>query len=133
VAACRSFIEAQAARSDLSGIEVSFSEIFTDPPAHLDPERRGRIGWYFRVANGRVEVGEGVLEGADVGIVGDYATVLPLARVVHADDPQAAEAAGRDAERAISEGKLRFDGDRARLATLPWTAVLHDTMARQTS
>jgi hypothetical protein len=133
IAAVRRFIEERAAGSDLRGIEVSFSEIFDDPPPHLDPERRGRIGWYFRVADGRVEVRGGVLENACVRIIGDYAAVLPLARIVHGDGPAERARAAREAERAIARGTLRLEGDRSRLAALPWAGLLHDHMARRTA
>ena len=36
-----------AGDTDLSGIEVTFSEVFTDAPKHLDPDDQGRIGWYM--------------------------------------------------------------------------------------
>ena len=133
IAAVRRFIEERAATSDLAGVEVSFSEIFTDPPAHLDPQGRGRIGWYFEVAGGRVVVDAGILENADVNITGDYATVLPLARIVHGDDPAEAARALREVERAVAAGKLRLVGDRSRLAALPWAGLLHDFRARTTS
>ena len=61
----REYIEGQAKGADLSGINVAFNEVFTDAPARLNPNAAGKIGWYVRVADGRLEVGSGVLPNAD--------------------------------------------------------------------
>ena len=53
IGVAREFIERQAEGADLTGINVTFNEVFTDPPAHLDHHDAGKIGWYLRIADNR--------------------------------------------------------------------------------
>ena len=135
VDAMRSIIEGKLreGKVDLTGIASSFCEESTDPPGHLLPEGAKSIGWYFRIADGRVEVGQGVLDAADVKIVADYATVLPLARMVFANNPQAAAEAAKVMEEAAAAGKIRREGDATAAAAIPALATLHDDIARLTA
>lgn len=135
VSAMRSIIEGKLGEGkvDLTGIAYSFCEEFTDPPEHLRVGGSKSIGWYFRIGDGRVEVGQGVLDDADVKIVADYATVLPLARTVFADDPQAAAQAAKLMEEAAASGKIRREGDATAAAAIPALATIHDDIARLTA
>ena len=50
IALARDYLLGQSEDADLVGLEVAFNEVFTDPPAHLDPDATGKIGWFIRVA-----------------------------------------------------------------------------------
>lgn len=122
IAAAREYLLAQSADADLGGVDVAFNEVFTDPPAHLDPDGTGRIGWYLRVADGAVEVGAGVLPGADLRLTVDYETVLPAARRLSTD-------ALDEAEQTVLANAIHRDGDPAVMTGVPWMVGLHDAMA----
>ena len=127
IAAAREYLLREATSADLTGVEVAFNEVFTDPPAHLDPDGTGRIGWYLRVAEGKVEVGEGVLPRADLRLTVDYQTVLPAARRLSTDAPM------DEATQAALASAIGREGDPAVMAAVPWMAGLHDVMAVRTS
>jgi hypothetical protein len=136
VAEARRYVReaAAAASADLAGISLTFNEVFTDAPAHLEPDDQGRIGWYLRITDGEIEVARGILKGVDVRITADYDWVLPLARTVFADDPEAAEAAQASFAEGTASGKVRVEGDReAGPSQFPWLAGLHDALARVTA
>ena len=126
IAAARAFLLGEARDADLTGVDVTFNEVFTDPPAHLDPDGVGRIGWYLSVADGQVEVGEGILPHADLCLTADYETVLPAARWL-SSDPPLPEATQVALGRAIQR-----EGDVEAMAAVPWMAGLHDAMAVRT-
>ncbi len=126
IAVAREFIERQAEGADLTGINVTFNEVFTDPPAHLDPEGAGRIGWYLRITDNRIEVSPGVLAEADVRATVDYVTVLPAARRLSTDPPLDAET-----QKALT-ASIRREGDASVLSGLKWLSGLHDVMAVRT-
>ena len=127
IAAAREYLLREAMRADLTGVEVAFNEVFTDPPAHLDPDGAGRIGWYLRVADGQVEVGEGVLPRADLRLTVDYQTVLPAARRLSTSPPM------DEAAQAALASAIGREGDPAVMAAVSWMAGLHDAMAVRTS
>ena len=131
----RYVLEAAAASSaDLSSSSLAFNEVFTNAPSHLKPDDQGRIGWYLKITDGGIEVARGILEEVDVRITADYAWVLPLARTVFADDPEAAAAAQRSFAEGASSGRVSVEGDRqAGPSQLPWLAGLHDALARVTA
>ena len=126
IAAAREYLLAASAGADLAGLHVSFNEVFTDPPSHLDPAGTGRIGWYMRIADRQVEVGEGILPEADLRLTVDYATVLPAARRLSTDAPF------DDATQAALTEAINREGDPAAMAEVGGMAGLHDAMAVQT-
>ena len=126
IAVAREFIERQAEGADLTGISVTFNEVFTDPPAHLDPEGVGKIGWYLRIADNRIEVSPGVLEEADVRATVDYQTVLPAARRLSTAPPL-----DEETQKALA-ASIQREGDASVLRGLKWLAGLHDAMAART-
>lgn len=129
----RKYIEEASADTDLEGISVSFNEVFSDAPPGLDPDEEGRIGWFLRVRDGRLEVDRGILEQADLRITADYATTLPLARIIFSGNPEGAREAMQLVSDATAAGKMRREGNDAVMATLPWLARLHDVLARRTT
>ena len=126
IAAARAYLLRESTGADLTGIDVTFNEVFTDPPTHLDPDGAGRIGWYLRVADGQVEVGEGVLPRVDLRLTVDYQTVLPAARRLSTDAPM------DEATQAALTAAIGREGDPAAMADVPWMAGLHDAMAVRT-
>ncbi len=129
----REHLQGAAAGADLAGIELTFNEVFTDAPAHLRPDAEGRVGWYIRIADGAVEVERGILPNPELRITVDYATVLPLARMVFAGNPDLAAEAGRRVAEATAAGKMRREGNETIMAALPWAGQLHDVLARRTA
>ena len=105
VTVAREHLQDAARDADLSDVHFTFNEVFTDAPAHLGTDAEGRIGWYVRVRDGRIEVERGILDEADLRIVADYQTVLPLARMVFAGDEAAAAEAGRKVAEATEAGR----------------------------
>ena len=128
----RSYVLDASEGQDLSGISMSFAEVFTDAPDALEPDDSGRVGWYIRVADGEIEVGSGVLEQADLSITADYESTLPLARAVFAGDEAAQAEATATVEAMMADGRMVRTGDENAMASLPWLTDLHDTLAKRT-
>ena len=126
IGVAREFIEQQAEGADLTGISVTFNEVFTDPPAHLDPEGLGKIGWYLRIADNRIEVRPGVLAEADVRATVDYQAVLPAARRLSTDPPL-----DEQTQKALA-ASIQREGDDSALRGLKWLSGLHDVLAVRT-
>ncbi len=133
VGVARDFIETQCAENNLSGIETSFCERFTDAPDDVTTDGDDVTGWYFRIAGGKVEVGHGVIEDADITIVADYQTTVPLARMVFEGNPEGAAAAQKLVEEATAKGKMRREGNEEAMGATPFLAGLHDALARRTA
>lgn len=126
IGVAREFIERQAEGADLTGINVTFNEVFTDPPPHLDPQGAGKIGWYLRIADNRIDVSPGVLAEADVRATVDYQMVLPAARRLSTDPPL-----DEETQKALT-ASIRREGDASVLSGLKWLSGLHDVMAVRT-
>jgi hypothetical protein len=101
----RSAIERLLAEVDLSGVNASFSEEFTDPPARLLPPGSTTAGWHYRITDGSLTVDASPLRNADLRLVGDYATVIELARMRNSDPK-----IGPLAQAALEAGTLRYEG-----------------------
>ena len=126
VAVAREYLEGRTKDVDLSGISVSFNEVFSDAPAHLNPNAEGQIGWYMRVADGRLEVKAGVLPDPDLRVSCDYETVLLAARRLSTDPPL------DDATRQALTDSIVREGDVNATADLDWMRGLHDVVAVRT-
>ncbi|MGB3409896.1 MAG: hypothetical protein WBA45_01760 [Microthrixaceae bacterium] len=116
------------AESDLDDVEpFTLSEEFTDPPRHL--RRDGdTIGFFVRVAQGHVEVGNRPDPNADCRVISDYADALSVAR-----DPESGSAKPAEAERRITDGRLRIEGDPALMPAVLQQLDLHRLLAGQTA
>ena len=131
VAIADEYLKTAAQNADLSGIDYTFNEVFTNAPAELNPDEQGRVGWYLRVANGQVEAKPGIVADADVTIQADYAGILPLARAVFTDNPEGAAEAQKTIEKMVQEGKFQRTGSDEQ-PEMPWAGELHDVLARRT-
>ena len=125
VGCVRDLVSERLAGVDLHGASTlaSFSEEFTDPPAHLPANGARTVGWHFVIADGTVAVHGHPLPEADRRVFGDYATVVELARLPHAD-PRF----GPLAQAALDAGKLRLEGNQSDQRILEALSGLHDAL-----
>lgn len=127
IAMAREAITGALADGDLDGISFTLCEEFTDPPAELRREGAATIGFFVRVADGRVEVGDRPIGDADVKVISSYEDALPIAR-----DPGAPAAERSAMEQRIAEGRLTIEGDPSAVP-LPLAALdLHRLLAART-
>ena len=94
------------AEADLEGINFTLCEEFTGPPDDLRREGASTIGFFVRVVDGRVEVGDQATDDADVRIVSDYEDALVIAR-----DPDAPAAQQSAMEERVAQGRLKIVGN----------------------
>lgn len=116
----------------LSGVQLdlrpfTLSEEFTNVPRHLS---RGRdtIGFFVRVGDGDVEVGDRPDPNADCRVISDYADALELAR-----DPDAVSSDPADAARRVAEGRVTIEGDPARMPAVLRELDIHRLLAAHTA
>ncbi len=126
VAVAREYLEGQTKDVDLSGINVSFNEVFSSAPSNLNPDAEGRIGWYMRVTDSNLEVKTGILPDPDLRVSCDYETVLPAVRRLSTDPPL------EDAIRQVLTNSIVRQGNENATADLDWMRGLHDVMAVRT-
>lgn len=134
LAAVQRIAEQLLAKLDAAGLDFTVSEELTDPPAGRARTATGTLGWFLRIRDGVVKVGDQPLEDADVRVVADYDTHHDLARRIWAGDAEALAASRRLREQAANEGRLRIEGG---LALAPdvvhqLIADLHDPVAEIT-
>lgn len=135
IAAVHEGVSKRLAAVDLDGVTYSSVEIFTNPPAHLDSDGSGAIGWWMRIADGQLTLGDRPVDGTfDHKVVADYGVMLPIARASFSDSPELAAEVGRTLERAQADGKFeRHESDAAKPEQLAVLSDLHDEMAKITS
>ena len=132
VAMVRRLVEEGLDGEDLAGINFSFCEENTNPPTHLLLPGSDTIGFYVRVENGEVEVGDHPIEGTTFKIVGDYTAMREYAlRPFPGANPDPETAALR--QRMIAEGKMRVDGVRAQWPSVISNLDLHNRARLQTA
>jgi hypothetical protein len=98
----RDLIVTGLAGKDLSGIEFTICEEYTDPPAHLRRHGSPTIGLCVRIANGQVEVVDEVVDKATKKMVCDYGWAKRYA--MRFPDPKL-----RD--QLMAEGLMRVEGE----------------------
>ena len=109
----------------------SVCEVFTQVPEHLSETPERTASWHCRIRGRDVEFAHGEIHDADFKVVVDYQTVLPLARWVLGNEPDAEARVAEALEKAVGDGKMRIEGSReSRPACLE---PLHDAMARVTA
>jgi hypothetical protein len=94
------------AGQDLRGIDFTLCEEFTGAPDDLRPEGAATIGFFVRVADDSVEVGDHPTDDADFKIVSDYEDALAIAH-----DPDAPVAQQSMMEARMAEGRLKIVGN----------------------
>jgi hypothetical protein len=113
---------------DLAGIEFTLCEEFTQPPSDLRPEGAATIGFYVRVTNGRVEVGDRPVDNADLKIVSKYDDALAIAR-----DPDAPAAQPSAIQERIAAGTLKIEGDPSNAPAILQEIDVHRLLASRTA
>ncbi|MBS0421064.1 MAG: hypothetical protein JSR66_25365 [Proteobacteria bacterium] len=108
----------------LEGIRFEICEVLTDPPAHLARGGSNRLSWNLVFNGPTVQVSMGEIDCA-LKIVGDYQKVLPSARTLYGDSPEALAA---NRERLTRLGVPAIPGP-----LRPVLLDLHDVMARRTA
>jgi len=111
------------------GLDWSFCEVFTDPPAVLSPNGRP-LAWGYVVRGANVEFFDEDLPEAAVRIVADYDSVLPLARYDSQGDEARSQELAAMSQSLMESGKLVVHGDRSQQDGR--IANLHDPIARVT-
>jgi hypothetical protein len=101
-------------QSEISESRVHICEVFTDVPDDLPGrDSRGRSAWNFLIDRGGVRVERGESDDADIKLLIDYQSVLPLARTIYTDDPVHMAEVARYREQLESQGKMVTSGDRS--------------------
>ena len=97
-------------------------------PEHLPRDANGRVGWHFKVSDGRLTTGCGPLDEADMRIAAEYSLVQPLASIPY-DDTARAELARCSVREAARSGRFRLTGSVAPSTRFSALAALHDRVA----
>jgi hypothetical protein len=121
----RGFLENKVAEAGhaLDGVRFEICEVLTDPPAHLAEPGTKRVSWNVRFDGPSVRVRAGEIDCA-FKMVADYRTVLPKARIVYGENPEALAAMREQAPAELPE------------VPKPLQAMLveaHDFLARRTT
>jgi hypothetical protein len=120
---------------NLAGIDFTFCEEFVRPPQHLLRQGSQSIGFFYRIREGELEVGDGPLadDETTVKIIADYKTALPLAQRTHAENNMVT---GKDRDQRtrerIASGELRMKGNFSQLIPVVEKLGLHDIIAQRT-
>jgi hypothetical protein len=109
---------------EMQGVKFAICEVLTNPPAHLAPNGEDFISWHFVFDGPKVTVERGRIADADMTAEADYATILPAARTVYSENPEALEASRK---RRAEAGTVALPPQLA-----PALAGLHDHLARRT-
>ncbi len=111
-------------------LRLSTCEVFTDPPKHLLPEGEVKLSWHCKIHGSNVEFALTESDDTETKIIGDYTTLLPLARYVTHGDPK------REAEleallaKAVGTGKINV----VRRSTRPsGLGSIHDAICMLTA
>ncbi|MGE0687553.1 MAG: hypothetical protein AB7P33_12465 [Dehalococcoidia bacterium] len=128
IATAQKVITSALAEKDLNGIDYTPCEEFTNPPKHLLRPGAETIGFYVRVADKKVEVGDHPIETADFRIVSDYQDALPVAR-----DPDAAAADPAVIQERLAAGRLKIFGNPMDAPPVFGEVDIHRMLAPQTA
>jgi hypothetical protein len=112
---------------NLAGIDFTLCEEFTSPPDDLRRDNAPSIGFFVRIANGLVEVGDHPLEDADFKVVSEYEDALAIAR-----DPDAPAAQQSAMAERMAEGRLRLMGDPASVPAMLAELDIHRLLSSRT-
>jgi hypothetical protein len=127
LAALEDLIDAYTAKAG-GGVELSICEVFTRVPKHLDKHGDGKLSWYCRIKEGRLEFEEGEIDDADIKTVADYEFILPFARMKI--DPGNMQAYQSKLDEGAAAGKITRRGDRSKVP--PAFYGMHNDLAEIT-
>ena len=113
---------------DLRTIRFTLCEEFTNPPEHLRPSGAQSIGFYVRLRDGQVEVGDRPINDADCTIISDYADALSVAR-----DPETAAADPAVMAERMATGRLKIIGDPSAAPAVLTELNIHKLLAPHTA
>lgn len=113
---------------DLKTVRFTLCEEFTNPPEHLRRAGAQTIGFYVRLWDGHVEVGDRPITDADCTIISDYADALSVAR-----DPEAAAADPSAMAARMAAGRLRIIGDLSKAPAVLTEVNIHKLLAPRTA
>jgi hypothetical protein len=129
----RSQLEQGLEGEDLTGIDYTMCEEYTGVPAHLRPRGGDTVGFYFRVRDGKVEVGDPPIQDANIRVLADYATVHPNAMLTHAE---ISAATGLDPQELMAKnaaaGTVQVFGQLSDMPPVIANVHLHDRLAPRT-
>jgi len=129
--AARSFLEDYLSRHpDLRNTPFAMCEAFDDAPPELDAPGN-RAAWFWRLRDGRLDVGAGEIADAQLSVRGDYQHVLSMAQAVYAAGEDAMKRARREFKHRAPRGALRVTSD-VPPSLMPMLNELHDHMASRT-
>jgi hypothetical protein len=117
---------------DLTGVEFCLSEEYHDPPAHLRRPGLDTIGWHLRISDGTWMVADVPDDAADLRVVADYESLIPLAVEILPDGGPGAETQAR-VDALIASGRLAMHGDRRRMPAAVTGLDLHNRLAPYTA
>jgi hypothetical protein len=132
LAALHAAFASAAAHGDLkSDRDFTLCEVYTDVPSHI-PSDNGTIAFTVVISDGgdSVDFERGEAADPDRKVTASYEALLPIARAVAGDDPEAqramrdAVAAAVEAGDLVAEGEPRNDNS---------GTIVHDTIARLTA
>ena len=123
----RAQITGVLAGKNLAGIDFTLCEEFTSPPDDLRRDNAPSIGFFVRIADGLVEVGDHPLEEADFKVVSEYDDALAIAR-----DPDAPAAQQSAMAERMAEGRLRVMGDPASVPAMIAELDIHLLLSSRT-
>ena len=97
---------AAAAAKTEPDLRLSTCEVFTNPPNHLLAPGERQLAWHCRIRGSAVEFALTEVDDAETKIIGDYTTLVPLARyVTHGDAAREVELEGL-LKQAVAAGKI---------------------------
>ena len=125
IAIATTVLEEIVAEHGEEGQSFSACEAFTDAPPGVAGKNSTTAAWHFHIVGKTVTVGEGKIDGTDMNVSADYATVLPMARLVYT--PELIEQMRKNAP----QGKSATDGESASGTENipPYLVELHNRMA----
>ena len=134
LAAVQRIAERLLGQLDAAELDFAVSEELTNPPAGRAQTSSGTLGWFLRIRDGAIEIGDQPLPDADVRVVADYNTHHDLSRRIWAGDAEAMAASKTIREQATNDGRLRVEGGLAQAPDVvrQLIANLHDPVAEIT-
>jgi len=124
-AVCK-LVDELLARERLPVDPYSFSEEYTQPPAHLTGHA---LGWHLVITDGVLTTGTGPLHGASYSVITEYDVVAPFVSLSYREHPEVMRLARAAVAPALKDGRFRISGQRPPNEVLPGFHKLHDKVA----